>query len=1728
MQINNQYSANQLQPTDRPLELKQGELYNAQIKERVSDTEAVIQIRGKEVKAIFEGKMPAEDRVTVQVTGQKDQAIAVKTVSTDVPKTSSTQVQQAQMPSDIKLLQNVGITEKDTLELKQSVQVLLNKGIPVTKEAVQELRDFFEKAQGSTAAKLDTVKALANKKLEVTQSHLRPIHEALHGRPLNEVLTDLAKEIDPEFDLAKNEQKDALHRQTQQNVENLQKQTVETTSKEVKAEGTTAPATASTTKAEQTGTQSVSKDKDLVDLLQKNRDFVEKAPELKRAIEKVRAEIVKNPAVDRELAQKVEKAAYEAEKLQSIGKERLVQALKDAEEQLVKRHQQRQENLRATVSQNKGAEGSALREATPREIVKAVKEHVSKTPSLQRSIETVQKQIVDNPKIPEAVVTKVKQAVEEAGRLQQQGRITAGKETLVNILNSVEADSEALESMNKNQQQVKQGESQPAKINPQQVTNSEHEPRTSEVVKQVKAEVQREPNLQRIVEKVRDQVINNPKIDGEIAQKVEKAVIEARQLQQIGRESMGRERLTQALTQAENELNQMESRQQPQQARVEQPQPDARPKGQAQTNEARTNDVKVAQAQQPTQAVQRINEQPASEIVKQAREDVQRDPDLQRAIEKVREQVVNNPKVDVEVARKVEKAVIEARQLQQIGRESMGRERLTQALTQAENELNQMESRQQPQQARVEQPQPDARPKGQAQTNEARTNDVKVAQAQQPTQAVQRINEQPASEIVKQTKEEVQRDPNLQRAIEKVRGQIVNNPKLDVEVAQKVEKAVNEARQLQQIDREPMGRERLVQALTQAENELKQMELRQQSQSARIEQPQPDARPKGEAQTNETRTNDVKVAQAQQQPLQAVQRINEQPASEIVKQAKEDVQRDPNLQRAIEKVREQVVNNPKVDVEVAKKIDKAVNEAQQLQQIGREDMGRERLTQALTQAENELNQIESRQQQQVKEEPTQTMQKTNEQPASKIVKQAKEEVQRDPNLQRAIEKVRDQVVNNPKIDVEVAKKIDKAVNEAHQLQQIGRETMGREHLSRALAQAESELKQTETRQQQQQNNNQNQTEQRAIETIKQIKEAVQNEPNIQRAIDVVRDLLKNNKDIDPKIINTIEKMTNQASQLDQVSRERISKILDQAVDQIKQSNTATAENTKTQSPDLPDENSTKIKPDQQQSQQKQTAQQETNQKLSQILANLLNQEQTTENQKPSPSAQLNEALKQIQKESNLDQAFAQIRKELLSNPNLDLNTIEKIEKAMERSTQLLEKGRELGARQQITNALNEIEQELTKMEPKQLNQPTDQQKGIQDELIKQFDQNEEFQTLPLQAKNILVTKVTQKLAQATHDFRELKREITKNLDTVERLIDTFKKNAYPQAKQMLETTISKLDNAILKSDMMLFTDMKTEKQLMQASSQLADAKKLLAKGNHTEAAKIVHDIKTLLDKINFKPSEQKVMHFVSKEITNLEKIQKPPTQQLLNQFDETARSYVRQEPSARQMFEMVRSLGLNHDSDLAKSLVFQKGGESPFQQGQQDQQQQENLKAVLMKLTQTGGDEASTRIAQQAEQALNNLTGQQLLSKSDSGNSLQSMFFTLPLLLGEKPENLQVFVHSKKEGQQVDWENCNLYFLIETKRLGDVGIMLTSTDRNLSITIKNDKPGFKQKMEPIAAITKEKLQEVGYSINSINFTRMTLINSPTAQNQQRDNINKPEHETQMRPVFTEKGMDFKI
>ncbi|MFE4523014.1 hypothetical protein ACFRCQ_12910 [Cytobacillus firmus] len=1996
MQVISHISNTNKSPADIPLEIKTGEVSRAQIKERLSDTEAVINIRGREFQAKFEGGVPSSDRVTVQITDQKEQAVTVKTIAAENPKSPAGQA------GELKVLQSVGLSGNEKPELKKAVQTLLDKGSPISKEIVRDLKEFMDHAKGTTESKLETVKALANKRLEATGTQLRAVHEALHGKPLSEVLTDLAKEIDPKFRIEKRDAPVQKHldstipKNDSVNVTPDQKQKVQT-QRILNAES---------------GRKSVNSS-ELSKLIQSSQELLENEPDLKKAIQQIRTTVINHPSLDRELAQNIEKAAADAEKLQAIGKERLVQALKNTEDQLLRKEQQAvqpKENVITLKAEEK-----------PVEIIRAVKDETAKNPDIRKSIELTQNRLIENPKIVKKVSDKLMRAVQETKSLANQGRITAAKEVMTAALSRAETElrqiearqpvqpdrnipeqrpSEAVKQVKAEvqnepdlqravekvreqvvqhprmdrevaqkveralteavrlqqlgqetagreriQQALTKAEAELKQIEARQPVQAERsitEQRPSEVVKQVKAEVQNEPDLQRAVEKVREQVVQHPKMDREVAQKVERALNEAVHLQQIGQETVGRERIQQALTKAETELKQIEARQPVQRERsiseqrpsetvkqvkaevqnepdlqravekvreqvVQHPKMDREvaQKVERALNEASRllqfgqetagreriqqalakaeTELTQIEARQPVQSARSISEQRPSEAVKQVKAEVQNEPNLQRAVEKVREQVVQHPKMDRDVVQKVEKTLNEATRLQQIGQESAGRERIQQALTKAETELKQIEARQPVQSDRniqeqrpseavkqvkaevqnepdlqravekvreqvVQHPRMDrevaqkvdralseavrlqqigqetaGRERIQQALTKAET-ELKQIEARQPVQSDRNIPEQRPSEAVKQVKAEVQNEPDLQRAVEKVREQVVQQPKMDREVAQKVERALNEASRLQQIGQETAGRERIQQVLTKAETELKQIEARQPMQLGRdvseqrpseavkqvkaVVQNEPDlqrAVEKVREQVVQHPKMDREVAQKVEralseasrlqqigqetagreriqqaltkavtelkqiearQPVQSDRSISEKRPSEAVKQVKAEVQNEPDLQRALEKVREHVVQHPKMDREVAQKVERALTEAVRLKRIGQETAGRERIKQALTKAEAELKQIEARR-------PVQSERNMSEQRPSEATKQAKVDVQNEPNLQRAVEKVREQVVQHPKMDREVAQKVGKALNEAVRLQQVGQETAGRERLQQALTKAETELKQIEAHQRVPAERIH--TEQRSSEAVKQVKAEVQNEPDLQHAIEKVRsqivnnpsidketarniektlneaDLLQrigresagrevleksltkaeaelkrleaqgpkgeaplretfkqvreqiqseantkqvlqkvqeqllNNKQIDPSIAKEIEKLAKQTGQLDQAGRDRILKVLQQAEAALKQTGNL-AENNAADSEQL----------------------------INKIQKNSLAQGTGMNEQKAErlPSEAIKQLIKQFQKEPDLTRALDLVRKEITSNPGMNMSTVDKAEKAISHAAQLQEKGRELGARQHMAKELSDLEQTLAKSEPKMSTEAKPAAETLQ------FDLNEQLQTLGIQSKDILVTKVTQKLAQATHDFRELKREITRNLDNLEHLISKFKKNAYPQAKQMLETAISKLDNAILKSEMMLFTDMKTEKQLMQASSQLAEAKKLLAKGDHAQAGKIVSEVKTLIDKVIFKPSEQKVVHFVAKESMMLEK--QPAAQHVIKQFNETASGYLSGEPSARQMFEMVKSMGLNHDSDIANSLVFNKNDQS------QQEQQQQNLKAALMKLAQGEGQESNSKIAQQAEQALTNLTGQQLLSKSDASGTLQSMFFNLPMLLGGKPENLQVFVNSKNEGQQVDWENCNLYFLLETKKLGDVGILLNSTDRNLSITIKNDLPGFKERMEPLAAFTKEKLQEVGYNVSSINFTRMSahqpkLVTDQGVQAQENDP--KP-----LRPVFTEKGMDFKI
>lgn len=625
-----------------------------------------------------------------------------------------------------------------------------------------------------------------------------------------------------------------------------------------------------------------------------------------------------------------------------------------------------------------------------------------------------------------------------------------------------------------------------------------------------------------------------------------------------------------------------------------------------------------------------------------------------------------------------------------------------------------------------------------------------------------------------------------------------------------------------------------------------------------------------------------------------------------------------------------------------------------------------------------------------------------EKPVSEQIRQVREQVQREPNVQRSIEQVRSEVVNNPRVDREIARQVERAVVEARALQQSGREFASRERLTQALQIAEREIARSESR---------TLTELRVTETRTHAEPRT--ETGTQSELRVVESSLAQERPVSG---------------------------------QDRQSAQATAR---------------------------------------------------AEHEQARPTEALRQMQATVQKEADFQKVISHLYSQIDKAP-LEQSTKEHLNQNLQEATKLQDQGRELAARQQLIQVLTATEQQVAKIE--QVIQPE----------VQQYAMNEVFQTQQLSSKDLIVKTVTEKLAKAQTEFKTLQREITRNLDNIQRLTETFKSQAAKQVKPLLETTIKKLDHAILKSEMMLFTDMKTEKRLMQASSQLAEAKKFLNKGNYQEANRIVQEVKNLVEKLVFKPSETKIKHFITKEEQNLQNRSAP--QQLLQQFDEMTRRTAAPDFSARQAFDLVRGLGLNRDSEMAMLLASGK---------QADTEPNQNMKQALMQLMKMGEEQG--RASQQTSQALSNITGQQLLSKSDTNTNLQSMFFNLPLLLDDEVKNLQVFVNSRNEGQQVDWENCNLYFLIETKKLGEVGILVTATDRNLSLTIKNDQPLFKEKLEPIADICKENLKEVGYNVASINFAKLTALPKSKVAQQE-----TPQQEERMTPTFTEKGFDFKI
>lgn len=384
-----------------------------------------------------------------------------------------------------------------------------------------------------------------------------------------------------------------------------------------------------------------------------------------------------------------------------------------------------------------------------------------------------------------------------------------------------------------------------------------------------------------------------------------------------------------------------------------------------------------------------------------------------------------------------------------------------------------------------------------------------------------------------------------------------------------------------------------------------------------------------------------------------------------------------------------------------------------------------------------------------------------------------------------------------------------------------------------------------------------------------------------------------------------------------------------------------------------------------------------------------------------------------------------------------------------------------------TESLKLDESKTKSLESKSANEM--KQVSDSDNALSSPEISELLSPLDIGTRDFIVTTITEKMKRAEKDFATMKRDLSNTIKSIKELAESTRQPIHRHTKETLEKAISKFDKMLNKSDLLLYTDMKTERKLIGFSSDLAKAQKLLLQGQNQEAAKLLGSVQKELDKLLFKPSTSKAMHMVvaQKEVLKRQNLQSLVERELVYDMTKNAIS----KPSSKNMFELIRSNGLNYDSEIAAGLA----SDDP----DLIRQAEDTLKGALLKWA----DKDSNSV----NQALDQTTGQQLLNKSDSNSNQQMMYFSLPIQLDDKQAGLKVFLNSRKNGGRIDWENTNLYFLIDTPKLGETGILVEIKNRSLNLTLKNNNFASIENTKASAEKFKAHLEEIGYKIDGISF-----------------------------------------
>ena len=161
-----------------------GDVLQVTVKEQVNNQDAVVSMKGATSTVTFEGKVPEQEKVFVEITGKTPEGnYTVKVSDRSVVTSSSQQV----------------ISQNTDSQVNEAVKSFTSRGMTVTRENISAIQEFLTNGKGTTEQKMDTLQIMAQKQIAISDSTLTSVHEALNGKPLSQSLLSVLDELGVEY-----------------------------------------------------------------------------------------------------------------------------------------------------------------------------------------------------------------------------------------------------------------------------------------------------------------------------------------------------------------------------------------------------------------------------------------------------------------------------------------------------------------------------------------------------------------------------------------------------------------------------------------------------------------------------------------------------------------------------------------------------------------------------------------------------------------------------------------------------------------------------------------------------------------------------------------------------------------------------------------------------------------------------------------------------------------------------------------------------------------------------------------------------------------------------------------------------------------------------------------------------------------------------------------------------------------------------------------------------------------------------------------------------------------------------------------------------------------------------------------------------------------------------------------------------------------------------------------